>query len=303
MRFNRLDLNLLVALDALLAERSVTRAAARLNLSPSATSDALARLRAYFDDELLVQVGRRMEPTPRAEGLGVAVRDMLVRVDATITTPPQFDPATTDRCFRIFASDYTQMVLMPHVMRRLAAARCTARFEILPQVADPQRDLERGEADLLILPTALLSPSHPQQTLYTEDFVCAIWADSPLARQPLTVEAYLAADHVVMRPQSTTSDSYEDWFVKRAGVRRRVVATSYGFATVPALLIGTPFVATMHRRLASLLAAVWPLALRPCPLDVPAMQQGAQWHRYRTHDPGLRWLLTQLQAGADGLPP
>ena len=71
------DLNLLVALDALLAERSVTRAAARLNLSPSATSDALARLRAYFDDELLVQVGRRMEPTPRAEGLGAAVRDML----------------------------------------------------------------------------------------------------------------------------------------------------------------------------------------------------------------------------------
>ena len=104
MRFNRLDLNLLVALDALLTECSITKAAGRLNLSPSATSNALARLREYFDDELLVQVGRRMEPTPRAQVLLEAVRDVLVRVDSTIAIQPAFDPPTSDRVFRIFAS-------------------------------------------------------------------------------------------------------------------------------------------------------------------------------------------------------
>ena len=116
MRFNRLDLNLLVALDALLTERSITKASERLNLSQSATSNALARLREYFDDELLVQVGRRMEPTPRAEGLRDAVRDVLVRVDATIAIQPEFDPSKSDRIFRIFVSDYTQMVFAPHLL-------------------------------------------------------------------------------------------------------------------------------------------------------------------------------------------
>ena len=146
MRFNRLDLNLLVALDALLVERSITKAAERLNLSPSATSNALSRLREYFDDELLVQVGRRMEPTPRAQGLQDAVRDVLVRVDSAIAIQPNFDPATSDRVFRIFVSDYTQMVLLPHVLTLADAARCTARFEFLPQVSNPVSELERGEA-------------------------------------------------------------------------------------------------------------------------------------------------------------
>ena len=182
MRFNKFDLNLLVALDALLTERSVSRAAARINLSPSATSDALARLRAFFGDELLVQVGRRMEPTPRAEGLQHAVRDMLVRLDSTITTQPTFDPSRSDRAFRIYASDYTQMVLAPHVMRLAAAERCSATFDFLPQVAQPQRDLERGDADLLVLPHNLMSADHPIETLYEEAFVCVVWAGSGLAK-------------------------------------------------------------------------------------------------------------------------
>jgi len=299
MRFNKFDLNLLVALDALLAERSVTRAAARIKLSPSATSDALSRLRDYFGDELLVQVGRRMEPTPRAEGLQHAVRDMLVRLDSTITTQPTFDPATSDRNFRIHASDYTQMVLAPHLMRLACAQRCQATFDFLPQVANPQRDLERGDADLLVLPRSLMSDDHPVETLYEEGFVCMVWADSPLAKGPLTRERYLAASHVVMRPQDTSVDStYVDGFVKQQGVSRRIAATSYGFATVPALLVGTDFLATLHERLAELLRDVWPLAVRPCPMAIPPMTQAMQWHSYRTQDPGLEWLRGLLHRAA-----
>jgi len=295
MRFNRLDLNLLVALDALLTELSITKAAERLNLSPSATSNALARLREYFDDELLVQVGRRMEPTPRAQGLQEAVRDVLVRVDSTIAIQPQFEPSKSDRVFRIFVSDYTQMVFVPHVLALASEERCTARFEFLPQVTNPHRSLERGEADLLIIPRGFLSPDHPQETLYTEDFVCVVWRDGALARGELTFERYLAAGHVVMQPPGNAGDSFEAWFVKRYGVTRRVAVTSYGFTALPVMIVGTDLIATVHARLAHALRAAWPIELRTPPLPITSMEQGLQWHKYRTQDPGLVWLRGLLK--------
>lgn len=301
MRFNRLDLNLLVALDALLTERSVTRAAQRLSLSPSATSDALSRLRDYFGDELLVQVGRRMEPTPRAEALQQAVRDVLVRVDSTITMQPSFDPTQSDRIFKIFASDYTQLVVCPHVMAAAAAQRSTVSFEFLPQVDNPQRDLERGEADLLVLPRSLMSAEHPHEVLYEERFVCVVWSGSELARVPLTTERYLAAGHVIMRPQERRAHTFEDAFIRKRGVERRVVATSYGFAPMAGLLLGTELIATLHVRLARQMERVWPLAIVPCPIDIAPMEQAIQWHTYRTQDQGIVWLRSLFQQASQTL--
>lgn len=299
MRFNKLDLNLLVALDALLTECSITKAAERLNLSPSATSNALARLRDYFEDELLVQVGRRMEPTPRAQGLLDAVRDVLLRVESTVAIQPAFDPTTSDRVFRIFVSDYTQMVFVPHVLALASEQRCMARFDFLPQVANPGRSLERVEADLLIIPRSFLSTDHPDEVLYTEEFVCVVWRDSQLARGELTFERYLAASHVVMQPQGNLGDSFETWFVKRYGVNRRVAVTSYGFSTLPAMVVGTEYVATVHARLARQLQGAWPIELRTPPIPITAMEQGVQWHKYRTQDPGLVWLRDLLKKAVD----
>lgn len=295
MRFNRLDLNLLIALDVLLTERSITRAAERLKLTPSAVSSALSRLRDYFDDELLVQVGRKMEPTPRAEGLHDAVRDVLVRIDSTIATKPLFDPATTDRTFRIFVSDYTQFVLVPHVLALAAEQRCTARFEFLPQVTNPQRNLERGEADLLIIPSGFLSPDHPQEVLYEEQFVCVMWSEADLARQEFDFERYTKAAHVVMQPPGIAGESFEAWFVRRYGITRRVAVTTYGFVTMPALVLGTEYVATVHARLARQFTERWPLVVRQPPLQFEPMQQSVQWHKYRTQDPGLLWLRGLLR--------
>jgi DNA-binding transcriptional LysR family regulator len=299
MRLNRLDLNLLVALDALLTERSITRAAERLNLTPSALSSALARLRDYFDDELLVQVGRKMEPTPRAESLHDAVRDVLVRIDSTIATQPSFDPATSDRSFRLFLSDYTQMVLAPHLLALAAEQRCTARFEFLPQVTNPQRSLERGEADLLIIPRGFMSPDHPQEVLYGEAFDCVLWQGSALAQGDFSFERYVAASHVVMQPPGGIGDSFEAWFVKRYGITRRVAVTTYSFATLPALVQGSELVATVHARLARLFVGSWPLVVRTPPLPMEQMQQSVQWHKYRTQDPGLSWLRALLKRAVD----
>ncbi len=293
MRFNKLDLNLLVALDALLTERSITLAAERLNLSPSALSNSLAKLRDYFNDDLLVQIGRKMEITPRAESLQDAVRDILLRIDSTIVAQPAFDPSKSDRVFRIFVSDYTQLVLGPTLLRLATEQRCTAQFDFLAQVVNPQRELERGEADLLVIPSGFTSPDHPSETLYDEEFVCVVWRDSRLAKEELTFDRYLEAEHVVMRPPNG-GESFESWFLQRFGVTRRTPVTTYSFAALPALVVGSEYIATVHARLARYMAAAWPLAIRPAPIAIDRMDQAIQWHRYRSQDPGLVWLRETL---------
>ena len=290
VRFNKLDLNLLVALDVLLKERSVTRAAESLNLSPSAMSNSLSRLREYFDDELLVQIGRKMELTPRAESLQEAVRDVLLRIDSTIAAPADFEPQHSDRMFRIFSSDYTQLVLGPLLMTLAAQQGATVRFEFAPQVTQPHRYLERGEADLLVIPTGFLSPDHPSEVLYQENFVCMVWRDSHLAQAELSFERYVAAEHVVMQPGGGRSDAFEGWFLKRYGITRRVGVLSYSFITLPALLVGTERIATVHERIARRFASAWPLEIRPTPMKFDVMEQAMQWHKFRTNDPGLTWL-------------
>ncbi len=293
MRFNKLDLNLLVALDALLSERSISRAAERVHLSQSAMSNALARLREYFDDELLVQVGRKMEPTPRAESLTDAVRDVLVRVEATISTQPAFVPAGSTREFRLLVSDYTMTTLMPHVLSRIYALAPNIRIHLRPQVAHPERALERADADLLIIPHEYCSTEHPAQTLLEEQFCCVLWNESPLADAPLTRETYLGAGHVVVLP-GMGQPALEDWFVQRLGVSRRVEVTTYSFAASTQLVVGTQRIATVHRRLAMQARRHEPIVTRDVPLHMPVMHQTIQWHKHRTTDAGLAWLRTQL---------
>jgi DNA-binding transcriptional LysR family regulator len=294
MRFKKLDLNLLVALDALLLDESISRAAERLHMSQSAMSNALARLREYFADELLMQVGRRMEPTPRALALKSAVRDVLLRVDTTIAIQPEFDPTQSDRAFRLFVSDYSLSVLMPHVMAVTAEQGATVRFDFLPQVDQPQRSLELGEVDLLIIPSSYCSPDHPSQVLFEETFCCLVWSGSKFAKaKEMTFEAYTAAGHVVMQPPGG-QPSFETWFMQRYGVSRRVEVTTYNFSATPLLVVNTERVATVHKRLATLAARSAPLAMLEPPVPMPAMEQAMQWPRYRSQDPGLEWLRNTL---------
>lgn len=292
MRFNKLDLNLLVALDALLTERSISRAGERLHLSQSATSNALARLRTYFNDELLVPVGRKLELTPRAETLRDAVRDVLVRVDSAILAQPRFEPAQSDRSFRLIVSDYTSVVLMPQMLALAGRQAPAVRFELLPLFDSPPRVLERGEADLLILPLEYRPPEqHPYDILFEEHFVCAVWNGGRFAHaDELTAEQYAAAGHVVIEPPGMNEAELEGWLKRRYPGVRRIEVTTYSFTAAPYLVLGTDRIATMHARLARLARKSLPLRLLPAPLPSPAMKQTMQWHKYRTQDPGLVWL-------------
>ncbi len=304
MRFNKLDLNLLVALDAMLSLKSVSRAAEQLNLSQSAMSNALARLREHFDDDLLVQVGRKMELTPRAEGLQDAVRDVLVRVDTTISAKPEFIPATSDREFRIFVSDYSMVTLMPHLLALAAQASHSVRFHFLPQQNQPQRLLERGEADLLVIPQIYCSPDHPMDKLLDEAFSCIVWQGGQLARPErspggrLTLDAYRGAGHVVFQPPGATP-SYEGTAMQGQGITRRVEVTTFSFVGALSLVVGTDRIATVHGRLAAYGKRFLPVKVLKPPIDLPLMTQAMQWHKYRTNDPGLVWLRGLMLRAVD----
>lgn len=290
MRFNKLDLNLLVALDVLLSEASINRAAARLHMSASATSNALARLRRHLGDELLVQVGRKMELTPRAELLREAVRDVLSRVDTSIAAQPEFVPHQSYREFRVSVSDYSHTTLIPHVTRLAWAQAPAVQFNFQPHTENPQRTLERGEADLLVMPENFCSPHHPKETVLQEAFVCVLWNGNPLAARGVTFDDYVNASHVIMQPPGTQAPTFERWFLERFGVSRKVGITTYSFVAAVHLVIGTDRIATIHRRLALQLQTMLPITILDSPVPFDAMNLAIQWHKHRGSDPGLLWL-------------
>src|SRR3989344_2912029 len=157
MRFNKLDLNLLVALDALLTERNISRAGERIHLSQPATSNALARLRAYFDDELLVPQGRQK---------------VLMRVDSTVAENPRFDPAPDPRSFTLLVSDFTSTVFRQPLIERLFHEAPGVQVHLRAQNARPVEQLEEYGADMLIIPEQYVSAKHPSMTLFEETYMC-----------------------------------------------------------------------------------------------------------------------------------
>lgn len=302
MRFNKLDLNLLVALDALLTENSISRAAQRVHLSQGAMSNALSRLREHFDDELLIAVGRRMEPTPRAQALAPEVRDLLVRIDNTMQVQPRFDPQHSDRAFRIVMSDYSLAVYAPHVVRLAEAEKSSVRFDFLPQVGPATDALERGTADALVVPQRLASLDHPATPLFNDTFSCLVAKDHPLAGTRLSREDFLAAGHVVMQPVQGRGQSVDGDYFLEQGLVRRVEVTAYGFTMLPALLEGTRRIATLQRLLIQKVQEHLPVAeVHPC-FEMPRIEQRLQWHRLRASDPGLMWLRDVMMRAARQMP-
>ena len=188
MRYQKLDLNLLAALDLLLTHRSVSVAATEMRMTQSAMSNALSRLRDYFGDDLLVKVGRRLEPTPRAEALREPVREVLTRVDWTIAAQPTFNPAQSDRVFNLLVSDYTLATLIPEILKLCRDAHSRVRFNFRQQVVGPERLLDRGDLDLLIIPETFASKNHPFEPLLEESFCAIAWSDGRHAARGCRVE-------------------------------------------------------------------------------------------------------------------
>lgn len=299
MRFQRLDLNLLVALDVLMQEKSVSLAADRLCLSQSATSSALGRLRDYFGDELLVMKGRSMVLTARAEELIEPVRAVLDQIRTTIAIAPPFDPATSDRQVRIMASDYSTQVLLAGALAALEQHAPGMRFEIQPMGDSPIDVLERGQIDLLLTIDIAISADHPSQVLFEDDYVVVGDAANPAMHGEMTREKYFELGHVTARFGKTRTPAFDDWFVRRQKTQRRIEVVAPSFLSLPGLVLGTRRVATMHRRLARQVASTLPLAMREVPFDMPPIREAIQWHISNNNDRPLRWIVEQLAAFAN----
>lgn len=295
MRYKRLDLNLLLALDILLDECSVTRAAARLNLSQSATSGAMARLREYFDDELLVQVGRQMVRTPLAESLCEPVRSVLLKIQSTIETKPGFDPATSTRHFRIVGSDYPVTVVLTECARLLAERSPHITLEVIAPSDSMQDLISRAEVDLIIIPEKYLSEEHPSEVLFTDTHVCVAWSGNQNIGATLSLEQYLESGHVTTNFGRRRGPSIDELYLQSTGYMRRIEVTTNTFNTVPQYVIGTARIATMHKRLAEVFANYFPLKILPSPIPIPVLVETMQWHRSLENDLSHRWLRALLK--------
>jgi LysR family transcriptional regulator, nod-box dependent transcriptional activator len=298
MRFQRLDLNLLVALDALLAERSVSLAAERICLSQSATSSALGRLREYFADDLLIVKGRQMVLTARAEELVEPVRAVLEQIRTTISVPPPFDPAVSDRKIRLMASDYLTEVLLATALSELLIDAPHMQFEIAPMADSLNDALERGAVDILMTIDYAIASDHPSQILFEDDYVVVGWRENPAMAQPMTKELYFELGHVSARFGLARTPVFDDWFVRRQSQQRRVEVIAPSFLAVPSFIIGSNRIATMHRRMATKLAAYLPLTITEVPLAIPRIREAVQWHISNDNDPAIRWVVERLVAVA-----
>ena len=298
MRFKGLDLNLLAALDVLIEERSVSRAAERLHLSQPSVSAALARLRDYFNDPLLEIQGKRMVPTARALQLVPMVKELLADVETMIMQSRQFEPATSNRWFRICVSDYLATVLVSRVVTMLQREAPGIRFDLQqPSDATP-RLLDLGELDLGLLPQQHCLHDHPMELLFEERHVIAGWSGNPLMSKPVTEEEFYAAGHVAVSIGQVNRASFAENNLLARGRERRIEIRASSFVMVPELLTGTDRLAVMHERLAQTLATRHPLAWCPLPFEFPLMREMIQYHRSRALDPGLQWLIGRLRAAA-----
>jgi len=291
MRFNDLDLNLLVALDALLTEQSVSRAAERINLSQSAMSAALRRLREYFADELFVTAGRTTRPTAFAQELAEPIRRILADVQSNVIFRQPFDPRTSKRSFAIAASDYMVRVCLVEFAGALQKSAPNVQLDLWP-VTGPNTlaKFTAGEIDILFTLKDLLLPDLPMVELATEDFVVVAWSENDRIGETLTLENFETLGHVMVRLGVYRATPIDESFVSGAGVRRRCEITVSAFDQIPDFVVGTQRIAMLQRRLAERYATVLPLRILDLPFWMPQVTIGMQWHRHNTSDVAHKWL-------------
>lgn len=308
LHFNRLDLNLLVALDALLAEKNVTKAGERLYRSQPAMSGALQRLREYFDDELLVKVGRKMELTPRAEFLAGPVREILLQIQTTVESQPEFDPSTIERDFSVVMSDYVSYVLMPEVSRQLRSMAPGVRLHHDERLLDSHVLLAAGDVDLVVMPPGIFTHDKAlfhQEFLFNDQWVCVMSSDNPAARESLTLESFLEMSHVLIRATATDrTRSVEELRLQALGLDIRnlnVAATAPGFVPLLLLIPGSNAVAMVQQRLFDAFSKMLDITAVAPPVQIPAVNVHMFWSKRVAFDPAQIWLRDLFQKSAKAL--
>jgi DNA-binding transcriptional LysR family regulator len=292
-----IDLHLLVILRALLRERHVTRAAAQVGLSQSATSHALSRLRELCADPLLVRRGRGLELTARAARLLPSLERGLSDLASVVTAEPAFDPKTARKLFTLATADYEQGVLLTPLLGEIERSAPDVDLSLVtfPNVAEL---LDAGRVDLAVVITGSISSTFSTQPLFADKFVSMVRKGHPRVRDKLTLDGYLALRHVLVAPGGAPG-SIVDTELARRGLERRVALVVSSFLVAPIIVSETDFISTAPERLARRMAERFPLRLLAPPLRLPQFSFSLAWHPRLDQDPAhiwLRRLLTQVCA-------
>lgn len=288
------DLNLLVALEVLLAERHVTRAARRLGVTQSAMSQRLTRLREFFADGLLVAGRPDMALTPRGEALKEPLAHALSSLRAALSAGAPFDRARTERTFHLLGNDYVEAAGLPPLLARIRAQAPLVTLIVERIGADFWERLEKGSADLAFVPDFLLPGSARRWSLPPESFVVLLREGHPAAQQPLTLERYLELDHLLVAPRGAPGSLVDSQLAAR-GLSRRVAARVAHFVSAPFIVADTELALTCTSRLAGLGTARLPVCERPLPLELPADRASMIWHERSQSDAAHQWLREQIQ--------
>lgn len=301
VRLSALDLNLLVAFDVLMQERNVTRAASRLAMSQPALSHALGRLRHMLKDELFVRSPKGMIPTPRAEQLALPVRHALDDLRRSIA-PPQFDPATAERNFRVAVDNYAAIVLVAPLALHVAKAAPRVTLEFRPSGTLNVFDLlDRGQLDLAIGQFANEGERFAQRALLQDNFVAVLRRNHPAAEmRKLTVASFAALPHLDISSTRHPID-FIDTALSRRKLKRRV-AFRAPFLSAVAMLAGSDAVAVLPQRIARELTGYRPLVPRDLPFESPPIETAMIWPRWLENEPAHRWLRDATERTARDLP-
>lgn len=282
------DLSLLVTLDALLQEGSVTLAAKRLGLSTPATSHALARIRERFGDPILVRAGRRMVLTPRGEELRPLVRSLVEEASRVIGAATQFTPRTLDRTFTIFTTDHVLLVLGPALDRILRDEAPGVSLRFLPSVVDDWIPLREGTADLSVCILGHFPPEFRTRRLFNDRFVCVVRKDHPRVGRRLTLDQYLGLEHVVVSPLGLPSSV--DAVLAQRKLQRTIRRVVPFFLSGLHMAATTDYALTVSDRAATALAPSFGLRLVEPPLPLSPYSLNLLWHPRLENEPANRWL-------------
>ena len=300
MKVNRIDLNLLVYLDALLRERNVTQAANQLNLSQPAMSNGLRRLRELFNDPLLVRTSEGMTPTERALELEPVVREVLSKIDQAVQPRGDFEAGTAQRVFRIMASDYAESTLFPSVLGKLRTLAPGLTLDIMTPSDVSFLDVERGKVDMVINRFDSMPQSFHQIHLWDDSFTCVLSPENSVLKD-FTLENYLQANHVWVSktgmgvgvgvdPSDVQRLGWVDAALNRLGKKRQIRVFTRHYQAAMTLAEQNDLIVTLPTRAAQLKLNNPRVVLREPPLEIPPLELKMAWSPLLQHNPANKWL-------------
>lgn len=291
-KLRQLDLNLLIALDILIAESSVTKASARLGLSQSAMSYSLKRLRDILQDDILIRTSRKMEATPYAKKISDRVHQILGEIQSTLLEPETFDPAIATETFTIATSDYVEATIGTNLLQQLTAQAPGMRIRISNLDKETVMDaLDNNRLDLIICAQLPLKSWHVEEVLYQEEFVCVVKGDNSLTE--LSVEDYIKRSHILVSMRDDFQGKADE-ILKLQQQSRQVVWSTSHFIAVPFLIANSNSVALLPNRMAQQCAKAMNLRLLPPPIPTEDFSISMAWHQRNTNNPQHRWLRQQI---------